>query len=267
MQQHRGSKLRHDYHCASTAKVSIVYEPPKYQALPAKSSTHTKSIMPNYSLIPPEYKSNANNMSTTALPVTPPRPRTQQTYNDTTQNRALGYSALPSSKSMSSFPTYSPSPWELEVAMAVSKAAKPKRKALPLILTMSPSAWEYEVAMAASTVKPKRKPKPLSPWEYQGAVMVSERTPTPRPMPKPSPKPSHKPLPKPLPKKKPYTSKFTELGVDDFSEPYKADYRAKIDPEFRFESEREQERKKGGKMAQVVKDLCKGFHHGTGGKK
>jgi hypothetical protein len=195
--------------------------------------------MAKYSYIPPEYKTNTNNMSTTTLPTTPPRPRTQQNYNDTTKNRALDYSPQPTSKSMSSFPIYwadqPPAPWELEVAMAVSKA-KPKRKLLPLVFT-TPSPWEYEVAM-----------------------QVSERTPTPKPAPIP------KPMPEPKPKTKPYTSKFTEVGVDDFSEPYKADYRAKIDPDYGFELEHEHEQKKGGKMAQVVKDICKGFH-GTGRNK
>lgn len=186
--------------------------------------------MTKYSYIPPEYKTNTNNMSTTTRPST--AAGTQQNYSDAAKNRALDYSAQPTSKSTSNLPLYwsSPSPWELEEAMAASKA-KPKRKPKPLLFT-SPSPWEYEVAMAVS----ERKPKP-----------------TPKPTPKPEPK-----------TKKPYTSKFREVGTDDFTEPYKADYRAKVEPDYRFESESEQ--KKGGKMAQVVKDLCKGFQAGAGKK-
>lgn len=193
--------------------------------------------MTKYSYIPPEYKTNTNNMSTTTRPST--AAGTQQNYNDAAKNRALDYSAQPTSKSTSNLPLYwsSPSPWELEVAMAASKA-KPKRKPKPLLFT-SPSPWEYEVAMLVS--EPKTIPKPL-----------------------PKRKPEPEPLPEPKPKTKPYTSKFREVGTDDFTEPYKADYRAKVEPDYRFESESEQ--KKGGKMAQVVKDLCKGFQAGAGKK-
>jgi hypothetical protein len=121
--------------------------------------------------------------------------------------------------------------------------------------------------MAASKARPKRKPKPLlftspSPWEYEVAMLVSEPKTIPKPLPKRKPEPE--PLPEPKPKTKPYTSKFREVGTDDFTEPYKADYRAKVEPDYRFESESEQ--KKGGKMAQVVKDLCKGFQAGAGKK-
>ena len=191
--------------------------------------------MTKYSYIPPEYKTNTNNMSTTTRPST--AAGTQQNYNDAAKNRALDYSAQPTSKSTSNLPLYwsSPSPWELEVAMAASKA-RPKRKPKPLLFT-SPSPWEYEVAMLVS--EPKTIPKPL-----------------------PKRKPEPEPLPEPKPKTKPYTSKFREVGTDDFTEPYKADYRAKVEPDYRFESESEQ--KKGGKMAQVVKDLCKGFQAGAG---
>ena len=191
--------------------------------------------MARYSYIPPEYKTNTNNMSTTTHPTT--AAGTQLNYNDAAKNRALDYSAQPTSKSMSNLPLYwsSPSPWELEVAMAASKA-RPKRKPKPLLFT-SPSPWEYEVAMLVS--EPKTIPKPL-----------------------PKRKPEPEPLPEPKPKTKPYTSKFREVGTDDFTEPYKADYRAKVEPDYRFESESEQ--KKGGKMAQVVKDLCKGFQAGAG---
>ena len=190
--------------------------------------------MTKYSYIPPEYKTNTN-MSTTTRPAT--AAGTQQNYSDAAKNRALDYSAQPTSKSTSNLPLYcsSPSPWELEVAMAASKA-KPKRKPKPLLFT-SPSPWEYEVAMLVS--EPKTIPKPL-----------------------PKRKPEPEPLPEPKPKTKPYTSKFREVGTDDFTEPYKADYRAKVEPDYRFESESEQ--KKGGKMAQVVKDLCKGFQAGAG---
>lgn len=193
--------------------------------------------MTKYSYIPPEYKTNTNNMSTTTRPST--AAGTQQNYNDAAKNRALDYSAQPTSKSTSNLPLYwsSPSPWELEVAMAASKA-RPKRKPKPLLFT-SPSPWEYEVAMLVS--EPKTIPKPL-----------------------PKRKPEPEPLPEPKPKTKPYTSKFREVGTDDFTEPYKADYRAKVEPDYRFESESEQ--KKGGKMAQVVKDLCKGFQAGAGKK-
>lgn len=177
--------------------------------------------MARYSYIPPEYKTNTNNMSTTTRPST--AAGTQQNYNDAAKNRALDYIAQPTSKSMSNFPLYwsSPSPWELKVAMAASKA-KPKRKPKPLLFA-SPSPWEYEVAMLVS--EPKTLPKP---------------------------------------KAKPYTSKFREVGTDDFTESYKADYRAKVEPDYRFESESEQ--KKVVKMAQVVKGLCKGFHAGAGKK-
>lgn len=86
------------------------------------------STMTKYSLIPPEYKTNTNMLSTTC-PVTPPR--TQQTYNDATKSRALDHSPTNTSKFVSSPPLYwadpSPSPWELEVAMSVSKS-KPKTK-------------------------------------------------------------------------------------------------------------------------------------------
>ena len=185
--------------------------------------------MARYSYIPPEYKTNTNNMSTTTRPTT--AAGTQLDYNDAANNRALDYSAQPTSKSMSNLPLYwsSPSPWELEVALAAAKA-KPTRKPKPLLFA-SPSPWECEVAMLVS--EPKSIPKP-------------------------------KPVPEPKPKAKPYTSKFREEGTDDFTEPYKADYRAKVKPDYRFESESEQ--KKGGKMAQVVKDLYKGFQAGAGKK-
>jgi hypothetical protein len=103
--------------------------------------------------------------------------------------------------------------------------------------------------MSVSSAKPKPKPKPLifttpSPWEYEVAMSVSE------------------PKPKPKPKTKPYTSKFREVGVDDFTEPNKAGYRYETEPDYHFEPEH----RKAGKMVQVVKDICKGFH-GTAGKK
>jgi hypothetical protein len=183
--------------------------------------------MARYSYIPPEYKTNTNNMSTTTHPTT--AAGTQLNYNDAAKNRALDYSAQPTSKSVSNLPLYwsSPSPWELEVAMAAAKAkAKPKPKPKPLLFA-SQSPWEYEVAMLVSEPKPK-------------------------------------PVPEPKPKTKPYTSKFREVGTDDLTEPCKADYRAKVELDYRFEFESEQ--KKGGKMAQAVKDLYKGFQAGAGKK-
>ena len=131
--------------------------------------------MARYSYIPPEYKTNTNNMSTTTHPTT--AAGTQLNYNDAAKNRALDYSAQPTSKSTSNLPLYwsSPSPWELEVAMAASQA-KPKRKPKPLLF-ISPSPWEYEVAMLVS--EPKTIPKPLP-----------KRKPEPEPLPEPSPRPS-----------------------------------------------------------------------------
>ena len=193
--------------------------------------SQTNTTMTKYSYIPPEYKTNNHAMSTSTY-------NTHQTYNVHATKPYTGKSAFQPFGGRDHYS--SPSPWEYEVAMQVSEQRKPKRKPAPLTLHSSPSPWEYQVAMGMSA-SPKRT-----------------RTPKYMPTPKSSYTPKSSAMPLPM-HKKPYTSKFREHGVSDYAEPYKADYRAKIQPDFRFEGEEMRGEKKGGKMAKVVKDVLRGM--------